>query len=125
METVSIEVQSEAIKSFQSTISKCETAIARMTQKGSNTDLLKKRLTALEIGLAVLENAWFQKTHAYSPENLADARQILNGLMPSIEHSYAKSKLGSPQRTLLERRIQSLKFALQALDEVLMKDGSS
>lgn len=125
METVSIEVQSEAIKSFQSTIRKCETALAQMAQKGSNTALLNKRLNALEIGLAVLENAWLQKPHYYTPESLADARQVLNDLLPTIEHSYAKSKLGSPQRTLLERRIKSLKFALEALDDFLIKDESN
>ena len=125
METVSIEVQSEAIKSFQSTISKYETALAQMTQKGSNTALLNKRLNALKIGLAVLENAWLQKPHYYTPESLADARQVLNDLLPTIEHSYAKSKLGSPQRTLLERRIKSLKFALEALDDFLIKDESN
>lgn len=117
METVSIEAQSEAIKSFQSTISKCETALAQMAQKGSNTALLNKRLNALEIGLAVLENAWHQKTYHYSSEDLAETRKVLSGLLPSIENSYAKSKPGSPQHTLLERRLKSLDLAIQALDD--------
>lgn len=119
METVSTEARSEAIKSFQSTIRKCENALAQMTKKGSNTALLKKRLNALKIGLAVLENAWFEKRHPYTSGNLAEARQVLNGLLPSIEHSCAKSKPGSPQHTLLERRLQSLDLAIQALDDFL------
>ncbi|SDH78968.1 hypothetical protein SAMN04487975_10815 [Planococcus glaciei] len=119
METVSTDARSEAIKSFQSTIRKCENAVAQMTQKGSNTALLKKRLNALEIGLAILENAWYQKRHPYTSGNLAEARQVLNGLLPSIEQSCAKSKPGSPQHTLLERRLKSLDLAIQALDDFL------
>ncbi|MBZ5201975.1 hypothetical protein HU147_12165 [Planomicrobium chinense] len=119
METVSTEVRSEAIKSFQSTISKCENALDQMMQKGSNTSLLEKRLNALKIGLALLENAWYQKPPHHSSEELAEARKVLSGLLPSIENSYTKSNPGSPQRTLLERRLKSLDFAIQALDDYL------
>jgi hypothetical protein len=54
MEDVSNADKSEAIKSFQSAISKSENALAQMTQQGSNTTLLKKRLKALYTGLAML-----------------------------------------------------------------------
>lgn len=124
METVSTEVQSEATKSFQSTISKCENALAQMTQKGSNTSLLDKRLDALKIGLALLENAWHQKPHHYSSEELAEAQKVLSSLFPSIENSHAKSKPGSPQHTLLERRLKSLDLAIQALDDYWIKNQS-
>jgi hypothetical protein len=118
METVSSVDKLESIKSFQSTIRKLENALSQMTQKGANTTLVKKRLKAVYIGLAILENVWNQKSHPYTQEDLAEARNVLTGLFPSIENMYAKSKAGSPQRTLLERRIKSLKLAVQAIDDL-------
>lgn len=118
MENVSNADKLESIKSFQSTISKSEKALAQMTQKGANTALLKKRLKALYIGLAMLENVWNQRPHHYTQEDLAEARNVLTGLFPSIENVYAKSKAGSPQRTLLERRIKALELAVQAIDDL-------
>lgn len=118
MENVSNLDKSESIKSFQSTISKSENALAQMTQKGANTTLLKIRLKALYIGLAMLENVWNQRPHHYTQEDLAEARNVLTGLFPSIENINAKSKAGSPQRTLLERRIKALELAVQAIDDL-------
>jgi hypothetical protein len=117
METVSHTDKVESIKSFQSTIRKSEKALAQMTEKGGNTTLVKKRLKALTIGLAMLENVWIQMPHPYTQEELADARSVLAGLLPSVEDLYAKSKAGSPQRTLLERRLKSLELAVQAIDD--------
>ena len=57
------------------------------------------------------------KTHQYSQEELAEARNIITGLLPSIERAYDKSKAGSPQRTLLERRIKALELSIQAIDK--------
>lgn len=116
MENISNESKVESIKSFQSTISKSEKALAQMTQKGANTTLLKKRLKALYIGLAMLEDLWNQKPHHYTQENLAEARNVLIGLFPSIDNIYDKLKTGSPQRTLLQRRIKALELAVQAID---------
>ncbi|MNJ57090.1 hypothetical protein D3C77_526650 [compost metagenome] len=118
MKNISNAVQLESIKSFQSTISKCENALAQMTQKGANTTLIMKRLKALYIGLALLEHVWNQRPHDYTQEDIAEARHVLTGLFPSIENSYAKSKAGSPQRTLLERRMKSLELAVQAIDDL-------
>lgn len=111
----------ESIKSFQSTIRKSENALAQMTQKGANTTLLEKRLKALYVGLAMLEYVWKERPHHYTQEDLAEARHILLGLFPSIKTIYAKAKAGSPQHTLLERRIKSLELAVQAIDDLSMK----
>ena len=117
MESVSDEVKLESIKSFQSTISKSVNGLAQMTQKGASTTLIKKRLNALNIGLAMLENTWNQKPLNYNQEDIAEAQSTLIGLFPSIEKVYAKSKTGSPQRTLLERRIKALELSVQAIDD--------
>ncbi|EJS74710.1 hypothetical protein [Bacillus cereus] len=116
MENVSDVHKEESIKSLQSTIRKLESALSQMTQKGSNTTLVKKRLKAVCIGLAMLESVWNQRPHPYNRDDLAEARTVLTGLLPSIEKAYVKSKAGSPQRTLLERRITSLELAIQAID---------
>ncbi|PHB11495.1 hypothetical protein COE80_30975 [Bacillus pseudomycoides] len=116
MENVSNVDKLVAIKSLQSTISKLENALSQMTQKGTNTTLVKKRLKAVCIGLAMLENVWNQRPHHYTQEELTEARNVLTGLLPSIENIYDTSKAGSPQRTLLERRIKALKLAIQVID---------
>lgn len=118
MEHVSNVDKQESIKSLQSTISKLENALSQMTQNGASTTLVKKRLRAIYIGLALLENVWNQSPHHYAQGDLAEARNVITGLFPSIENSYAKSKTGSPQRTLLERRIKALELAVQAIDEL-------
>ncbi|WP_379138804.1 hypothetical protein [Paenibacillus sp. sgz500958] len=117
MEEVSNLDKLESIKSLQSTMNKLENALAQMTNKGTNTTLVKKRLKAVCIGLAMLESVWNQVPQHYTQEDLAEARHVITGLFPSIESSYAKSKAGSPQRTLLERRIKALKLSIQAIDE--------
>lgn len=118
MEHVSNIDKQESIKSLQSTISKLENALSQMTQNGASTTLVKKRLRAIYIGLALLENVWNQSPHHYTQGDLAEARNVITGLFPSIENSYAKSKTGSPQRTLLERRIKALELVVQAIDEL-------
>ncbi|MNI23710.1 hypothetical protein D3C73_773060 [compost metagenome] len=118
MEHVSNVDKQESIKSLQSTISKLENALSQMTHNGASTTLVRKRLKAIYIGLAMLENVWNQSPHHYTQEDLAEARNVITGLFPSIENSYAKSKTGSPQRTLLERRIKALELAVQAIDEL-------
>lgn len=118
MEDLSNVIKLESIKSLQSSISKTEKALAQMTQKGVNTTLIKKRLKALNIALAMLESVWKQRPHHYSREELVEARTVLSGLFPSIENIYAKSRVGSPQRTLLERRIKALELAVQAIDDL-------
>ncbi|WP_339843947.1 hypothetical protein MKY42_18975 [Paenibacillus sp. FSL W7-1088] len=119
MENVSEEEKLLSIQAFQSTIRKSENALTNLTQKGNNTTLLNKRLNALNIGLAMLETVWNQEAHQYTKEELAEARNVLNGLFPSLENSYSKSKAGSPQKTLLRRRIKAFELAVQAMDDHL------
>lgn len=106
----------ESIKALQSAIRKSEKALAQMTEKGANTTLLQKRLNALYVGLAMLENLCNQKPHQYTQDDLSDARNVLADLLPPIEEIYAKSTIGSSQRTLMERRKKALELAVQAID---------
>ncbi|QOS79083.1 hypothetical protein JNUCC31_31245 [Paenibacillus sp. JNUCC31] len=119
MDNVSTEVKMESFQAFQSVIRKSENALANMAQKGSNTTLLDKRLKALYIGLAMLEAAWNLKPHHYSEADLTEARHVLTGLFPLLEKMEGKSKMGSPQKTLIERRIKAFELAVQAMDELV------
>lgn len=121
MEMASNEIKKESVQSFQSTIAKTEKALAQMMEKDANTTLIEKRLKAFHIGLAVLDYIWHQKPHNYTGGELKEARKVLAGLLPSIEKIYAKSIAGSPQRTLLQRRIASMELAIQAIDEICRK----
>lgn len=107
------------IASFQSTIRKSEKALIQMTEKGANTTLIKKRLEAFRIGLAVLEKSWYQTSMDYSKEELEVARSTLSGLQSSLEKNYKKQTDGSPQKTLLRRRIQSLNEAVFEIEDLL------
>lgn len=118
MQHVSDTERAESIEALQSTIRKSEKALAQMTEKGASTTLVEKRLKALQVGVAVLEAVWNQEPHPYSREDLAEARAVLSGLFPSIERIYARSKVGSPQRTLLKRRMRALELAVQAIDRL-------
>lgn len=108
----------ESTKSLQSIIKKLENALVQMTQSGANTTLVQTRLHAIHVGLATLEQAWNQKPHHYTHEDIAKAHKVLIGLTSSVENSYAKSKAGSPQKTLLERRLKALGLAIQATDDL-------
>lgn len=119
MENVPAAVQLESIKSFQSAIRKSEKALAQMKGKGASTSLSEKRLRALRVGLAALEKVWHEKPYSYRKEEMAEARDVLAGLLPSLESMYAKSKARSPQGTLLEKRISSIELAIGAIDEFL------
>lgn len=115
MERVSEIEKQQSLEALRSAIRKSERGMARMSAKGANTTLIARRLKALRIGLAMLEQLWHQETHAYTQEERAEARDVLMGLFPSMENIYAKSEVGSPQRTLLERRMRALRLAVAAM----------
>lgn len=119
MESVPVAVQLKSIKSFQSTIRKSEKALAQMKGKGASTSLIEKRLQAFYIGLATLETLWHEKLNSYSKEEMAEARDVLAGLLPSIKSMHTKAKPGSSQWTLLERRVTSIELAIEAIDDFL------
>lgn len=110
----------ESIASFKSTIRKLESALAKMTEHGSSTTVVVRRLEANRIGLAVLNHCWFGDELPYAAEELAAARDVLKNMLPSVEKQYDKFEAGSsPQKTVTERRIRACKQAIQLTDELL------
>ncbi|WP_366296053.1 hypothetical protein [Paenibacillus sp. AN1007] len=119
METVSETEQMQSIEAFQSVIRKSENALQNMTEKGANTSVLEKRLHALCVSLHVLGYIWNRiPEQGYSRLEITEARHVMNKLLASVEKMIEKTAAGTPQRTLLERRIRAFQLAVQAMDEV-------
>lgn len=121
MTEISEQKKMESIHSYQSTIRKMEKALAGMEKKGSDLKLIRRRLESVRIGLAALEYAWSDQALSYHPEEMKEAREVLSKLLPSMDSAYLKAKEGSPQRTLLERRILSFKQSMEIIDDLIRK----
>ena len=117
--TVSQEIQDRSIKSLTSTFDKLSNAYKSMTEKGSNTTLVTKRRSAVKIGLESLENIWNGGTFSYDEADIEASKDILQGILPSIEKQIEKAKEGSPQKTVNERRLTALLLAIESLEERL------
>lgn len=119
MRTVNQEIQELSIKSLESTYHKLSNAYKSMTEKGSNTTLVKKRHTAIKVGLESLKDAWYGGGFFYDEETILTSKDILQGVIPSIEKQSAKAKESSSQKTLNERRLTALKQAIESLEKRL------
>ena len=119
MKNVSQEIQDLSIKSLESTFNKLSNAYNSMTEKGSNTTLVKKRRNAVKIGLESLKDAWNRGDFFYDEETILTSKDILKGVIPSIEKQIAKAKEGSSQKTLNERRLTALKLAIESFENRL------
>jgi hypothetical protein len=119
MKNVSQEIQDLSIKSLESTLNKLSNAYNSMTEKGANTTLVKKRRNSVKIGLESLKDACGRGDFFYDEENILASRDILQGIMPSIEKQIVKAKEGSAQKTLNERRLAAIKLAIVSLENRL------
>lgn len=114
MKAINQEIQDQSIKSLESTCNKLATAYQRMTEKGVNTTLVKKRLNAVKMGLESLKNIWNGENFSSDEETILTSKKVLEGVMPSIEKQIAKES--SSQKTLNERRLTALKLAIESLE---------
>ncbi|WP_031547087.1 MULTISPECIES: hypothetical protein [Bacillales] len=119
MKNVSREIQDLSIKSLESTLNKLSNAYNSMIEKGSNTTLVKKRRNSVKIGLESLKDAWEKGEFSYDEEDILTSKDILQGIIPSIEKQIAKAKEGSSQKTLNERRLTAIKLAIESLENRL------
>ncbi|PID23216.1 hypothetical protein CSV61_01845 [Sporosarcina sp. P3] len=120
MKTVSQEVQELSINSLESTLTKLSNAYTSMTEKGSNTTLVKKRRDAIQVGLESLHDVWRDIDFFYNKEEILQSKKVLQSIVPSIEKQLAKAKDGSPQKTVNERRLIALKLAIESLENRLV-----
>lgn len=118
MKSVPQETKDFSIKSLASTFSKLSNAFDTMTEKGANTTLVKKRKTAVKVGLDGLKWTWYGEDFPYDKEVIVSSRKVLQDLMPSIEKQVLKAKEGSPQKTLNERRFLAFQLAIETLESL-------
>jgi uncharacterized protein YukE len=117
-ESLSEIVQRQSIKAFQSVIRKSKNALQNMVEKGANTSVIEKRLHAFIVSLDILEHTWNGKEDQhYDSLEISEVRQVILNLLPSIERMMGKSATGTPQYTLLERRIRAFQLAVQAMEQ--------
>ena len=107
-------------ESIRSTIRKLETAEQTMTAKSAGTTLLRRRLDALLTALAALDGFPEDLAADYSSDRLKAAEAVLTGLIPSLERQLGKARPGSPQATLIRRRITALTRALEIIAERIL-----
>lgn len=119
MRTVSQEIQELSIKSLESTYNKLSNAYKSMAENGSNTTTVKKRRDAIKVGLESLKDAWNGGGFFYDKDFIFNSKEILQGVIPSIEKQIAKAKEGSSQKTLNERRLTALELAIKSLEKRL------
>ncbi|MVO99565.1 hypothetical protein [Paenibacillus lutrae] len=118
--TISKAIQDLSIKSLESTYNKLSNAYKSMTEKGSNTTLVKKRRNAVTIGLESLKDTWYGEGFSYDDEIILTSKEVLQGILPSIEKQIAHAKEGSSQKTLNERRLHALNLAIESLENRLV-----
>lgn len=124
MENVPLEIRRESISALQSAIHKLEEAFSGMTEKGSNTTLVRKRLRAFIIGLTALERAWnvnprsAYQNRPFTWTEVSEAHEVLLDLLPQLKSAHNRQLAGSPQRTLLKRRIKAVELAVCALGQI-------
>lgn len=117
MNDITEDMKLESIKSMCSTIRKSESSLKQMTCKGANTVIIEKRLKVFRVGLAILEYTWYHVPLPYSLDECTAAYTVLMDLLPGFYEMYNKLKLGSSQRTLLQRRIKALEHVGVAFKE--------
>lgn len=101
-------------------MNKLTNAYKSVTEKGSNTTLVKKRLNAVKIGLESIKGTWNGEDFSYNEEIILTSKEALQGILPSIEKQIVKAKEGSSQKTLNERRLTALKLAIESLENRLV-----
>ncbi|TDL32925.1 hypothetical protein E2R51_09690 [Jeotgalibacillus sp. S-D1] len=119
MKPVSQEIQNLSITSLESTFNKLSNAYRSMTEKGSNTTLVKKRQNAVGIGIETLKSTWNGGDFCYDKETILTSKEVMQEMIPSIEKQIAKAKESSSQKTLIERRLTALKLAIESLENRL------
>ncbi len=101
--------------SLLSTIHKLEKTMLSLQKKHVSTTLAEKRLFAHRVGLSVMQEVY----HDYSKEALTEARDVLLSLLPSLQKALEKFPSGTPQKTLVRRRLQATQSAIAKIDECI------
>lgn len=123
MRAVSAPQREVSLEALRSAIRKSERSCERMQAKGVATVLVERRLAALRAGLAVLESSGNHALISFTDETLIESRGTLADLHRNISTMFGKTKEGTAQHTLMSRRLFALECAIEAIDDLLDRNG--
>ena len=108
------ENMNEALRAFNSSISKCEKAKEKLKENSPQHKWVNRQLEAFYISVSLIELSLGETRGAanqYTAEELASAGETIKKLIETCEKLPDKFKDGSPQRTLAIRRLEALYIA--------------
>jgi predicted trehalose synthase len=119
MNTVSEDQRNMAMKSLASTLHKLKRSLESMQDQGSSTTLVRKRLLAVHVGLASLENDWFTQDFMFDEATIEASLETLKRIASAVEKQRTSAPRHSSQETLMDRRGAALELAIQSLSKRL------
>jgi predicted RNase H-like nuclease (RuvC/YqgF family) len=119
MNTVSEDQRNMVVKSLESTLHKLKRSLESMKEQGSSTTLVRKRLLAIQVGLASLENDWFTQDFMFDEATIEASLETLKRIASAVERQTTSAHRHSSQKTLIDRRRKALELAIQSLNKRL------
>ncbi len=118
MESVHEKERKESLGAVRSAVGKTRKALMNLNPDSFTSRLAAGRLRALSSGLEALECIWNGEAFRGNREETIRDREVLMSLIPSIREIGKRFPEGSPQHTLIRRRVRALELAIQALTEL-------
>ena len=112
----------QAIKTFKSSMSKCEKALPKLKEGSPQRKWVNKQLEAYYIAISLIEKLSGdeqQLKKRYTEQELNNAAKTLEQLIAKCEILPAKFRDGSPQKTLALKRLKAFYIALDAILSLL------
>ena len=118
----------EAIRAFNSSISKCEKAKAKLKADSPQRKWVDRQLESFYVSVSLINNSLSEPETAkerYAETELRNADKTLRQLIVKCEKLPEKFKEGSPQHTLAIRRLQAFHIAETLIARELEKTYES
>lgn len=112
-------LRSMAVESLESTLHKLNRSLESIRKQGASTTLVQKRVLAVHVGLASLENDWFKRDFMFDEATIEASRDALRIIASAVERQTTSAHRHSSQKTLMDRRRKALELAIQSLNKRL------
>lgn len=109
-----------AVQSLESTLHKLNRSLESIREQGSSTTLVRKRVLAVQVGLASLENDWFKQDFMFDEATIGASLDTLKRIASAVEEQRASAHRRRSQKTLIDRRKAALELAIQSLSKRLV-----
>ena len=114
----------EAVRAFNSSISKCEKARAKLKEDSPQRKWVDRQLEAFYIAVSLIDRSLYDPGNSnerYTEMALSSAGKTLKQLIEKCEKLPEKFKDGSPQHTLAIRRLRAFHIAESMIANELEK----